>query len=298
LTTLVIVESPTKAKALRQYLGRDYAVRASMGHVRDLPDKELGVDLEGGFKPTYHLLPRARKTLAELRQALAGSDAVLLATAPNREGEAIAWHLAQALRKELAGKTVRRARFHEITPEAVRAAVAHPAALDMRLVDAQQARRVLDRLVGYQVSPVLWKAIAGPPGLSAGRVQSVALRLVVERDQAIEAFVPEEYWTLDAELSRPGEPHFRARLYRIGKVKPDLKTQAAAQAVIEALAGAEWQVGEVTQARRNRNPYPPYITSTLQRDASARLHWPAMKVMLIAQHSTKASRGLVKGRWG
>jgi DNA topoisomerase-1 len=283
MTTLIVVESPTKAKALRQYLGSGYVVRASMGHVRDLPPKELGVALDGKFAPTYHLVPRARKTLAELRQALEGCDTVLLATDPDREGEAIAWHVAQACRKELAGKRVQRARFHEITPEAVRAAVAAPTTLDMRLVDAQQARRVLDRLVGYQVSPVLWKGIAGPPGLSAGRVQSVALRLVVERDRAIEAFVPEEYWTLDAELSKPTAPHFRARLYRVGKAAPELKNEAAAQGVIEALHGATWQVGEVSQARRTRNPYPPYMTSTLQRDASARLHWPAKKVMQVAQ---------------
>jgi DNA topoisomerase-1 len=283
VTTLVIVESPTKAKALRQYLGSGHVVRASMGHVRDLPPKELGVALDAGFKPTYHLLPRARKTLAELRQALAGVDTVVLATDPDREGEAIAWHLSQACRKELVGKTVLRARFHEITQEAVRAAVAQPSSLDLRLVDAQQARRVLDRLVGYQVSPVLWKGIAGPPGLSAGRVQSVALRLVVERDRAIEAFVPEEYWTLDAELSRPEGPHFLARLVRIGKEKPTLKTQADAQAVVDALSGAGWRVGDIAQARRERKPYPPYITSSLQRDASARLHWPAKKVMEVAQ---------------
>ena len=283
MTTLVIVESPTKAKALRQYLGAGHVVRASMGHVRDLPPKELGVDLDGGFKPTYHLLPRARKTLADLRQALAGCDTVLLATDPDREGEAIAWHLAQACRKEMSGKRVLRARFHEITPEAVRAAVAHPSALDMHLVDAQQARRVLDRLVGYQVSPLLWKGIAGPKGLSAGRVQSVALRLVVERDRLIEAFVPQEFWTLDAELSRPEGPHFLARLVRIGKHKPDLKSEAAAHEVVAALHGADWRVTDVSEARRLRNPYPPYITSSLQRDASARLHWSAKKVMEIAQ---------------
>ena len=283
MTTLVIVESPTKAKSLRQYLGSGYVVRASMGHVRDLPAKELGVAVENGFRPTYHLIPRARKTLAELRKAVAGCDEVLLATDPDREGEAIAWHVAQALRQELAGKRVLRARFHEITPEAVRAAIAQPTALDMRLVDAQQARRVLDRLVGYQVSPVLWKGIAGPKGLSAGRVQSVALRLVVERDRAIQAFVPEEYWTLDADLSRPDAPHFLARLYRIGPDKPGLKAQAGAQAVIDALHGADWRGDDLTQARRTRNPYPPYITSTLQRDASARLHWPAKKVMQVAQ---------------
>ncbi|MCC6191010.1 MAG: type I DNA topoisomerase, partial [Anaerolineales bacterium] len=283
MTTLVIVESPTKAKALRQYLGAGFVVRASMGHVRDLPPKELGVAVDAGFRPTYHLLPRARKTLAELRKALPECEAVLLATDPDREGEAIAWHVTQACRQDLTGKRVLRARFHEITPEAVKAAIARPSALDMRLVDAQQARRVLDRLVGYQVSPLLWKGISGPAGLSAGRVQSVALRLVVERDRAIEAFVPEEYWTLEAELSRPGEAHFWARLYRIGKQKPDLRTEAAARAVVDDLAGAEWRVGDVSQARRQRNPYPPYITSTMQRDASARLHWPAKKVMEIAQ---------------
>ncbi len=283
MTTLVIVESPTKAKSLRQYLGHDYVVRASLGHVRDLPPKDLGVEIEAGFRPTYHLLPRARQTLAGLREAMAGADTVILATDPDREGEAIAWHLTQACRAELKGKRVLRARFHEITPEAVRAAIAAPSSLDLRLVDAQQARRVLDRLVGYQISPVLWRGIAGPPGLSAGRVQSVALRLVVERDRAIEAFVPEEYWTLDAELSRPDQTHFRARLFRIGEKKPELKTQADAQRVIADLQGAAWQVADVARTRRQRQPYPPYITSTLQRDASARLHWPAKKVMSIAQ---------------
>ena len=298
MTTLVIVESPTKAKALRKYLGAGYVVSASMGHVRDLPLKQLGVDVEAGFRPTYHLVSRARKTLAGLREKIAECDTVVLATDPDREGEAIAWHVAQACSKELKGKQVLRARFHEITPEAVRAAIANPAALDMNLVDAQQARRVLDRLVGYQVSPVLWKGIAGPSGLSAGRVQSVALRLVVERDRAIEAFVPEEYWSLEAELSRlhrwdssstavptdrPDEPHFWARLYRVGGKKPELKNQAEAQAVVDALVRADWQVADVSQERRARKPYPPYITSSLQRDASVRLHWPAKKTNQVAQ---------------
>ncbi len=282
MATLVIVESPTKAKALRKYLGAGYVVSASMGHVRDLPPNDLGVDIEAGFKPAYRLTAR-RKTLSELREKVAQSDTVLLATDPDREGEAIAWHVTQALRKELKGKRLLRARFHEITPEAVRAAVAAPTQLDMNLVDAQQARRVLDRLVGYQVSPVLWKGIAGPSGLSAGRVQSVALRLVVERDRAIEAFVPEEYWTLEAELSRPDQPHFWARLYRIGKKKPDLRTEAEAQAIVSALEGADWQVGEVRQDKRTRKPFAPYMTSTLQRDASVRLRWSGKKTMQIAQ---------------
>jgi len=225
MRTLIIVESPTKAKALRGYLGRDYTVRASMGHVRDLPGKKLGIDLKAGFKPTYHLLPRGRKTIQALRKAIAKVDTIILATDQDREGEAIAWHVVQACRPQLKGKRVLRARFHEITPEAVQAALAQPAALDMNLVNAQQARRILDRLVGYQVSPVLWKAISGPKGLSAGRVQSAALRLVMERDHEIETFVPQEYWTIDAELSRPKGDHFQARLWRIGKDKPALAQQ-------------------------------------------------------------------------
>jgi len=288
VTTLLIVESPTKAKALRGYLGRGYAVRASMGHVRDLPRKELGVDTEAGFKPTYHLLPRGRKTLKGIREAILKSDRVVLATDPDREGEAIAWHVVQACRPQLKGKPVLRARFYEITPLAVQAAMNDLAELDMKLVNAQQARRVLDRLVGYQISPVLWKAIAGPKGLSAGRVQSVALRLIMERDREIEAFVPQEYWTLDAELS-PADRQtacFKARLWRIAGIKPSLAAAADAQGLVDDLqqeGGADWRVKELTQKRRTRKPYPPYTTSTLQRDSSNRLRWPAKKTMQIAQ---------------
>ena len=271
MTTLIIVESPTKAKALRKYLGSGHIIRASMGHIRDLPKKQLGVDVEKGFKPTYHLTPRARKTLVGMREAISKCDPVVLATDPDREGEAIAWHVVQACKKDLKGKTVLRARFHEITPNAVKAALAEPESINMNLVDAQQARRVVDRLVGYQVSPVLWKGISGPSGLSAGRVQSVALRLVVERDREIENFNPEEYGSLEAELSKPKEEHFRARLFRIGKKKPELKTEADAQKVISALDGADWTIADVSQKKRTRKPYPPYITSTLQRDASVRL---------------------------
>jgi len=282
-TTLVIVESPTKAKALRSYLGRGYVARASMGHVRDLPAKKLGVDVEAGFKPTWRLLPRGRKTIKSLREAILKADTVILAMDPDREGEAIAWHIVQACRPQLKGKRVLRVRFHEITPEAVRAALERPETLNMDLVNAQQARRILDRLVGYQVSPVLWKAISGPKGLSAGRVQSVALRLALERDREIEAFVPQEYWTLDAELSRPDELHFKARLWRVGKEKPALVCAADAQAVVDALQGTSWRVDNLEQKRRTRKPYPPYTTSTLQRDASNRLRWPAKKTMQIAQ---------------
>ena len=282
---LIIVESPTKARALRGFLGRAYRVLASMGHVRDLPRKKLGVDVERGFRPTYYPRRGAKKVIERLREAAAGADVVILATDPDREGEAIAWHVTRAIRSALEGKEIRRITFHEITPQAVKAALSAPGSLDMDLVNAQQARRVLDRLVGYQVSPVLWKAIKGRKGLSAGRVQTVALRLVVERDREIEAFAPQEYWTLDAELSRlEGDTrHFRARLLRVGKDKPDLKTEADAQAIVEALEGADYRVLKVERKRKPRRPYPPYITSTLQRDAAHRLHWSAAQTMRIAQ---------------
>jgi DNA topoisomerase-1 len=282
---LIVVESPTKAKALRGFLGRGYRVLASMGHVRDLPPKELGVDVEHDFRPTYHQRKGARKTIAQLREGAQEAATIILATDPDREGEAIAWHVAQALKADLKGKAVRRATFHEITPQAIQAALAAPGELDMALVNAQQARRVLDRLVGYQVSPVLWKAIRGRKGLSAGRVQTVALRLVVERDREIAAFVPQEYWTLDAELSKvdDAEHRFRARLFRIGKEKPNLKTEADALAVIEALEGADWRVLQAKKQRKTRHPYPPYTTSTLQQDAANRLGWPAAKTMKVAQ---------------
>ncbi len=282
---LVIVESPTKAKALRGFLGRGYRVLASMGHVRDLPPKQLGVDVEHNFRPTYHLSKGAGKVLKRIRETLDDTSAVYLATDPDREGEAIAWHVLQAAK--IRGKPVHRVTFHEITPQAVKAALAAPGSLDMDLVNAQQARRVLDRLVGYQVSPVLWKAVKGRKGLSAGRVQTVALRLVVERDREIENFVPVEYWTLDAEFSKvDDERRFRARLVRVGptnKDKPDLKTEADAQAIVEALEGADYRVLKVKKQRKSRRPYPPYTTSTLQQDAANRLHWGADKTMRVAQ---------------
>ncbi len=282
---LVIVESPTKAKALRGFLGRDYRVLASMGHVRDLPLKQLGVDVEHSFRPTYHLCKGARKVLKRLRETVEKASDIYLATDPDREGEAIAWHVLQAAK--IRGKPVHRVTFHEITPQAVKAALSAPGSLDMDLVNAQQARRILDRLVGYQVSPVLWKAIKGRKGLSAGRVQTVALRLVVEQDREIENFTPVEYWTLETEFSKVNDDRrFRARLVRVGptnKDKPDLKTEADAQAIIEALEGADYRVLKVKKQTKSRRPYPPYITSTLQQDAANRLHWGADKTMKIAQ---------------
>ena len=281
--TLLIVESPAKARTIGKYLGPDYLVRASMGHVRDLPRRTLGVDIADGFAPTYEIAPEKGKTVAALRKAVREADAVLLATDPDREGEAIAWHIAIAT--GVAPGRARRVVFHEITRGAVQAAVAAPRPLDMHLVDAQQARRVLDRLVGYTLSPVLWAKVG--KGLSAGRVQSVALRLVVERERTIQAFVPVEYWTVDVDLAkRPSaDPagHFRARLVAIGKGEADLPNQARAQAVVEALDGAAYKVLAVRGKRTPRRPAAPFITSTLQQEASRKLGWGAKATMAVAQ---------------
>ncbi|MDP9371937.1 MAG: type I DNA topoisomerase, partial [Chloroflexota bacterium] len=281
--TLLIVESPAKAKTIGKYLGPGYVVRASMGHVRDLPRRTLGVDIAGGFTPAYEITAEKGKTVAALRKAVREADAVLLATDPDREGEAIAWHIAIAA--GVPRNRTRRVVFHEITGAAVRAAVAAPRPLDMHLVDAQQARRVLDRLVGYILSPVLWAKVG--PGLSAGRVQSVALRLVVERERTIAAFVPVEYWTIDADLTKhPADDpagRFRARLVAIGKEQADLPNEERARAVVLALEGAAYKVLAVRAKRTPRRPAPPFITSTLQQEASRKLGWGAKATMAVAQ---------------
>jgi DNA topoisomerase-1 len=282
---LVIVESPAKAKTIGSVLGKNYAVRASLGHVRDLPGDELGVDLEHRFKPTYHILRAKAKTIRQLRAALADASELYLATDPDREGEAIAWHLLQVLKP---GVPVRRVMFHAITPADIQAAFDQPRALDMRLVDAQQARRVLDRLVGYQVSPLLWKSTGGK---SAGRVQSVALRLVVEREREIRDFVPQEYWSIHADLAKQVDhtQHFLARLIQIGAQKVGLdqpihlKAREDAERVIADLEGAVYRVKDLKTERKARKPWPPFTTSTLQQTASARLHMSPAETMKIAQ---------------
>jgi DNA topoisomerase I len=287
MTILIIVESPTKAKAIQSYAGPGHQVKASFGHVRDLPAKELGVDIEAGFKP--HYIVTNRKAVGTLRKALESADTVILASDPDREGEAIAWHLAETFKKELRGKKVTRAVFHEITPTAVRAGLAATRPVNMALVDAQQARRILDRLVGYKLSPLLWKQIKRPwvrgkkpPALSAGRVQTVALRLVVEKDREIDAFIPEEYWTLDVELAA-SQSTFKARLVQIDGKEPVLPRQPAVMAVMEDLQSSAWQVGSVEHKQEKRYPYPPFTTSTLQQAASARLGWNPKKTMKVAQ---------------
>ncbi len=287
---LVIVESPAKARTIRKVLGGGYEVQASMGHVRDLPKSKLGVDIEAGFVPTY-MVPRAKsKVVRELRRQVEQAAEVYLATDPDREGEAIAWHIVQVTRPE--GKPVHRVVFHEVTPPAVREAFQHPRRLDMNLVDAQQARRILDRLVGYQISPLLWKKVRR--GLSAGRVQSVAVRLVVEREREIAAFKPQEYWTVEANLAQippPGkgrqpEDVFRAVLVSVRGKKLgrfDLKTQAEAQAIINELEGATYRVLHLQKKEVRRRPLPPFITSTLQQEASRRLGMAPGRTMRIAQ---------------
>lgn len=287
MSILIIVESPTKAKAIQSYAGPGHQVKASFGHIRDLPAKELGVDVAAGFKP--HYIVTNRKAITALRTALEKADTIILASDPDREGEAIAWHLADTFKKELRGKNVSRAVFHEITPAAVRAGLAAPRPIDMALVDAQQARRILDRLVGYKLSPLLWKQIKRPwvrgkkpPALSAGRVQTVALRLVVEKDRAIEAFVPEEFWTLDVELAA-AQAAFKARLVQINGKEPGMLKQPAVKAVIDDLQSAAWQVEQVEHKEEKRYPYPPFTTSTLQQAASARLGWNPKKTMKVAQ---------------
>jgi len=300
--SLVIVESPAKAKTLSGILGPGYRVVASLGHVRDLPAKDLGVDLDAGFSPHYVTAPGKLKTIQRLRQAAQGAATVYLATDPDREGEAIAWHVLQVL-KLPTGMPVHRVAFHAITPAAVQAAMGQPGPLDEHLVEAQQTRRILDRLVGYKISPLLWRRVkggrAGPrkkgSGLSAGRVQTVALRLVVDREREIEAFIPEEYWTLEARLSQhaeegqPAPPPFLAQLWRVGKQKPDLKTQVDVQRIVDDLApGGDlkatlWWVESSETLRKNRRPDPPFTTSTMQQAAARSLRLPPGLTMKLAQ---------------
>ncbi|MGC9359995.1 MAG: type I DNA topoisomerase [Anaerolineae bacterium] len=281
---LVIVESPAKAKTIRKYLGNRYAVKASVGHVRDLPTRDLGVDIENGFRPTY-VIPDAKLGIVkELREAAATSEAVYLATDPDREGEAIAWHVAESI--GLPAARTRRVSFDQVTKAAVTRAMTEPRELDNNLVDAQQARRVLDRLVGYKISPLLTRAITKDfrNALSAGRVQSVALRLVVEREREIMGFVPEEYWTLEADLARVDESDiFRAKLHRVSGEKPSLGSKEQMDALIASLEGASWAVEAVRKGKRHRKPRPPFVTSTLQAAASSKLHMSPRRTMRLAQ---------------
>jgi DNA topoisomerase-1 len=282
---LVIVESPAKARTVGRFLGRDYEVKASVGHVRDLLRSRLSVDVEDDFQPTYRVPNEKREVVKELKAAAARVREVYLATDPDREGEAIAWHLVAA--SSIDEAQARRVVFHEITRSAIEKSFSRPQSIDMSLVNAQQARRILDRLVGYSITPLLWERVKG--GLSAGRVQSVALRLVVDREREIEAFVPVEYWTIEADLAKRDGPTsveertFRAKLQRIRGQEADLKNEADTQGIVGELETASYVVGEVRKRTRRRRPRPPFITSTLQRVASSRLHFNAQRTMRVAQ---------------
>jgi DNA topoisomerase-1 len=286
---MVIVESPAKARTVGRFLGRGYAVEASVGHVRDLPSNRMGVDIEHDFKPRYVVPTKKKEVVKKLQAKASEASEVYLATDPDREGEAIAWHLKEALKRQVQGIPVRRVEFHEITREAIDHAFAHPRDIDGLRVDAQQARRILDRVVGYTLSPLLRDKM-GRKGLSAGRVQSVALRLICEREREIQAFVPVEYWSIEAELrkqqaasSKRQERSFIARLMKIRGEDADLKSEADAQAIVDDLEGALYAVAKVTQRERKRNPSPPFMTSTLQQEASRKLGFNAKRTMAVAQ---------------
>ena len=311
--SLVIVESPAKAKTINKFLGRGYVVKASMGHVRDLPRKTLGVD-EKDFTPTYVTLPEKKKTLAELRKAAKDASHVFLASDPDREGEAICWHLKEELAKDT-DAPFHRVLFNEITQKAIREAFLSPREIDSHKVDAQQARRILDRLVGYKLSPLLWDKVRR--GLSAGRVQSVALRIIVEREREILAFVSREYWSLAAQLHADEPPVFSAKLIARNGKKVELVSRDEVREVLAALgwtiraekpseeesssgaivlevepAGKDpipFKVGKVQSQEKRKNPLPPFITSKLQQDAARQLGFPVAKTMRLAQ-------GLYEGR--
>ena len=303
---LIIVESPSKAKTLHKYLGKNYVVKASVGHVKDLPERRLGVDVAKGFQPEYVVIKGKDKFLAEIKKAAKDADNVYLASDPDREGEAIAWHIAQELEqpqestgegkksgrsKKVAGRSSKpqverpewlfRVLFNEITERAVKRALEHPGQIDLRKVNAQQARRILDRIVGYKISPLLWEKVRR--GLSAGRVQSVAVRLVCEREQEILAFVPVEYWSITARLQGAEPPPFEARLVQINREEPELHNEAQAQAVLKSLEGQDFIVKKVETKERKRNPVAPFITSRLQQEAAQKLHFSPKKTMMIAQ---------------
>src|SRR3954462_7397903 len=282
-STLVIVESPAKAKTIGKYLGRGYRVRATVGHIMDLPEKKLGIDVDKGFEPELVPIPGKEKTIAELKSAAKESREVFIATDPDREGEAIAWHVAEQIKPKRGAPVVpiRRVLFHEITKDAVQLAIANAGEIDEKKVEAQQARRVLDRLVGYKASPVLWKTVK--KGISAGRVQTVALRLLVGREREIRAFKPVEYWTVEALLEENGQ-QFTAKLHLLDGKKPVISNEKEAGAILDALkARKTFQVTEVKRRERRKNPAAPFTTSTLQQDAAKKLGFGSKRTMRLAQ---------------
>ncbi len=277
--SLIIVESPAKARTLKKYLGKDYDVRASVGHIRDLPVNSLGVDIKENFAPRYVTIKGKSKIISDLKKAAASADEVFLAPDPDREGEAIAWHIAHIL--QTARKPIHRALFHELTPKAIRAAIENATSINDDKFQAQQARRVLDRLVGYQISPLLWEKVRR--GLSAGRVQSVAVRMICDREKQINAFTPMEYWTITTRLKGKNPPPFVAKLDKIAGRKAKVDNEEAAAAIVANLKEAAFSVALVDKKERRRNPSPPFITSTLQQEANRKLRYTAKRTMGLAQ---------------
>ncbi|MFQ9872481.1 MAG: DNA topoisomerase, partial [Oscillospiraceae bacterium] len=280
MSKLVIVESPAKAKTIQKYLGKGYEVIASMGHIRDLPKSTLGVDIENNFQPKYIAIRGKEDVVKKLKSGAKNADRVFLATDPDREGEAIAWHLAHLLKLDLNDDN--RVTFNEITKTGIKSGMANPRHLDFDRINAQQARRILDRIVGYKLSPFLWKKVRS--GLSAGRVQSVAVRLIVDRENEIKAFVSEEYWSIDAKLLAKGSRRaFAAKFYGKDGEKIELKTQQDTDAILSALEGAQYVVDMVKKGTRRKSPAPPFTTSTLQQEASRKLGFQARRTMKAAQ---------------
>ncbi|SDM01904.1 type I DNA topoisomerase [Bacillus sp. OK048] len=276
---LVIVESPAKAKTIERYLGNKYKVKASMGHIRDLPRSQMGVSKENNFEPKYITIRGKGPVLKELKSAAKKAKKVFLAADPDREGEAIAWHLAHSLNVDITSDC--RVVFNEITKDAIKESFKHPRPINMDLVDAQQARRILDRLVGYNISPLLWKKVK--KGLSAGRVQSIAVRLIIDREKEIKAFVPEEYWTIESELVK-GKDHFSASFHALAnKEKVELKSEQDVEAILKQMEGDKFKVVSVSKKERKRNPSPAFITSSLQQEAARKLNFRARKTMMLAQ---------------
>lgn len=279
--SLVIVESPAKARTIKKYLGRGYQVMASIGHVKDLPEKELGVDIEKNFTPNYVVIRGKQKVLKKIVDTAKKVDEVYLAPDPDREGEAIAWHIGEEITKAAKKTKIHRILVNEITEKAIKDAIAHPATLDKNLFDAQQARRILDRLVGYKISPILWKKVRR--GLSAGRVQSVAVRIICEREAAIAAFVPKEYWSVVAHLEGKKPPPFEAKLVKIKGENADIPNEKNAKNIVAALEKLPFILEKITKSERKRNPTPPFITSKLQQEAARKLGFTAKKTMALAQ---------------
>src|SRR5438093_9233094 len=281
--SLVIGESAAKVNTINKYLGKEFVVKASLGHVKDLPKSKLGVDIKNDFEPVYELIPGKKKVVKELRTAAKGAERIFLAADPDREGEAICQHLKEIL-DDHKGEVLR-VLFNEITPKAIRAAMEHPGRINQHIVDAQQARRILDRLVGYQISPLLWDKVRR--GISAGRVQTVTLRMIVERERDIQAFTPEEYWSIIAKLEGREPPQFNARLVKIKGKNAELKNQADAEHILEVVKKAEFLVESVVTKEKKSNPVRPFTTSKLQQDAARRLRVSVQNRMTIGHRRSE-----------